>query len=168
MNSLALNKGDAIKIAALDILALTAIYMIPTITHMLSFPIYLIEPMRIMLILALVHTRKENAYFLALTLPAFSFLISGHPMLPKMILITFELLLNVWLFITLGKVIKSKALSMLSAVILSKLFYYGVKILLISFAVINTDIISTPIWIQLVMAILFAGYIGLLYKNKDK
>ena len=87
----------------LDIFALAFIYFVPSISHLLNLPIYYIEPMRLMLILALVHSSKQNAYILALTLPLFSFLVSAHPVLPKMFLISFELCLNVFLFFILVK-----------------------------------------------------------------
>ena len=64
-----------IKSIILDIAAIAFIYFVPTISHILSLPVYYIEPMRLMLILALVHTTKQNAYIIALTLPLFSFLI---------------------------------------------------------------------------------------------
>ena len=91
------------KSIVLDIFALAFIYFVPTISHLLNIPLYLIEPMRIMLILAIVHTSKKNAYIIALTLPLFSFLVSAHPNIFKVLLITAELVLNVWLFFELSK-----------------------------------------------------------------
>src|SRR6056297_3145024 len=97
--SIALNRK--ISQALFDLAAIAFIYFIPAISHMLSIPLYLLEPMRIILILALVHTHKVNAYVLAATLPFFTFLVSGHPILPKAFLISAELVLNVFLFFTL-------------------------------------------------------------------
>jgi hypothetical protein len=162
MATLALDKQSTLNIIILDILAISAIYFMPTITHLLSFPIYLIEPMRIALVLAMMHTRKENAYILALTLPAFSFLISGHPVAPKMIIITLELLVNVWLFFTFSKMIKNEALTMLAAVLLSKMFYYFVKLGLIGLGFLSMDLISTPIWIQFVVAFVLSAYVFIM------
>jgi hypothetical protein len=65
--------GKKYKTAILDVTALLIIYLTPAISHLFSFPVYLLEPMRIMLILAVVHTSRKNAYLLALTLPLFSF-----------------------------------------------------------------------------------------------
>jgi len=79
------------KSLALDFIALAIIYFIPTLTHLFSFPLYYIEPMRIMVILAIAHTTKRNAYLLALTLPLFSLLVSGHPILYKSLLMSVEL-----------------------------------------------------------------------------
>ena len=63
----------------LNLFALVFIYATPTLSHLVSFPIYYSEPVRIFLIFTMVHTQKKNAYVLALTLPLFSFLVSSHP-----------------------------------------------------------------------------------------
>src|SRR6056297_734588 len=104
--SIALNRKT--NQALFDLAAIAFIYFIPALSHMLSFPLYLLEPMRIVLILALVHTHKVNALVLAATLPFFTFLVSGHPVLPKAILISAELVLNVVLFFAIVKSVKSK------------------------------------------------------------
>ncbi len=64
-------KGLISKSLIIDILGLTFIYFVPAISHLLSFPLYLVEPMRVMLIIAIAHTTKRNAYLIALTLPVF-------------------------------------------------------------------------------------------------
>lgn len=149
----------------LDVLALIFIYFVPTISHLLSLPIYYIEPMRIVLILALTHTTKQNAFILALTLPLFSFLISAHPVLPKMILITFELNLNVYLFFLFAKKLKNNFTAILLSIIASKLVYYIIKFGLIEFAVLKSGLISTPILIQAIMILLFSSYIKFFIKD---
>lgn len=151
----------------LDILALAFIYFVPTISHLLNVPLYLVEPMRIMLILAIAHTKKKNAYLIALTLPLFSFLISGHPNIFKAVIITMELLLNVWLFYELTKR-TNQFVAMLSSIILSKIFYYLLKFGLISFAVLQTGLISTPIYLQVITSLVFSGYLFfILHKKSD-
>ena len=97
-----------------DLFALTFIYLVPTFSHLLSFPLYYIEPMRLMLIIALVHTTKRNAYLIAFSLPLFSYIISGHPLALKTGLISLELLLNVWLFFKFSEIIKNKFAPILS------------------------------------------------------
>jgi len=149
----------------IDIAALGFIYMVPSISHLLSLPVYLIEPMRIMLVIALVHTSKKNAYLLALTLPIFSFLVSAHPALPKMILISFELALNVFLFFGFSKRLKRIFPSILLSIIISKLVYYLIKFGMIELAILNTGLISTSILIQLIMTLIFSGYVYVFYKK---
>lgn len=146
--------------------AILLIYFTPALTHFLNFPLYLIEPMRLMLVLAMIHSDRRNAYQLALTLPLFSFAVSAHPVIYKMLLITAELLFNVWLFYTFRNRMKNIFAAMASAIIISKAAYYGFKAIFISLALIGPGLISTPIWIQLLTTLLFSSYALLLLKNK--
>ena len=161
-----LNQRNTIISVLIDIVALGFIYLVPTISHLLSLPVYLIEPMRLMLVIALVHTSKKNAYLLALTLPLFSFLVSAHPALPKMILISFELALNVFLFFQLSKKIKNIFPVILLSIVISKLVYYVIKFGMIELTILNSGLISTPILIQVTMTLVFSGYVYLFYRNK--
>ena len=165
-NSLVITKNRKFQIALMDIIAIAFIYLVPTISHMLSFPLYLIEPMRIMLILALVHTRRENAYFLALTLPFISYIFSGHPVLIKTFLISAELLVNVFFFYLVLKLVEKKFIAALTSIIFAKSFYYGNKILLISLGVFSGELISTPVWLQIIMTLLLSGYIFIFFKKE--
>jgi len=157
-----------IKNIVFDLIALLAIYLIPAVSHLLSFPVYYLEPMRIMLILAIVHTSRKNAYLIALTLPLFSMLISAHPSLVKTSLITGELLLNVWLFFLLSEKLSNKTLSIFLSIVVSKAFYYLVKFLLITSALISGDLISTPMYIQIIMLFILSGYIYLMSFDRRK
>jgi hypothetical protein len=154
---------ETLQSLLLDIGSLGFIYMVPTISHLFSLPIYLIEPMRLMLILALVHTSKANAFIIALSMPAFSYFMSGHPLFPKMILISFELILNVLLFYGLMKKIKFVFPSIILSILLSKVMYYLIKFALIDFAILDTDLFSTPIYLQLIMTLIFSMYLYTFY-----
>jgi len=149
-----------------DIAAIAFIYFVPAISHLLSLPVYYIEPMRLMLILALVHTTQKNAYLIALTLPLFSFLISAHPIFPKMLLITFELSLNVFIFFALANKFKHTFFPILISIIASKLVYYGIKFGLIQLAILKSGLISTPIAMQITTTLIFSVYLFLLFKKK--
>jgi len=157
-----------IKNIVFDLMALLFIYFVPAISHLLSFPVYYLEPMRIMLILAIVHTSKKNAYLIAFTLPLFSLLISAHPSLIKTSLVTGELLLNVWLFFFVSEKLSNKTLSIFLSIIASKLLYYFVKFLLINSVLMSGELISTPIYIQLIMLFVFSGYIYLMNLDRGK
>ncbi|MDP1621300.1 MAG: hypothetical protein Q8M08_03080 [Bacteroidales bacterium] len=148
-----------------DITALIFIYLVPTISHLVSLPVYLIEPMRLALILAMVHTNKKNAYLLALTMPLFSLLISGHPIPPKMLLMALELFMNVFLFHALLKRKQPVFPSILMSIVLSKIIYYFLKFILIRFMVISTDLVTTPVLIQMVTTILFSSYLYMFYRK---
>jgi hypothetical protein len=149
----------------LDMMAITFIFFVPALSHMLNVPVYLIEPMRIMLILALVHTSKTNAYILAIGLPLFSFLVSAHPVFMKMVLIAAELSLNVWLFYILKKRMNI-FFAVMSSVLLSKVAYYVAKFALLNFALLKGGLISTPIYIQAVMTLVFSAYAWVLLRNQ--
>jgi len=72
-----------IKTYIIDFSLLIFIYFIPAISHLLAFPVYYFDPMRIALVVALIHTSKKNSFIIALTLPLFSFIISSHPQFIK-------------------------------------------------------------------------------------
>ena len=157
-----------IKNIIFDLIALLLIYLVPAISHMLGFPVYYLEPMRMMLILNIVHTSRKNAYLIALTLPLFSMLISAHPSLMKTSLITAELLLNVWLFFFLSEKLSNKTLGIFLSVIASKIFYYLVKFLLITSVLMSGELISTPMYIQIIMLFVFSSYIYLISFDRRK
>ncbi|MEI7662661.1 MAG: hypothetical protein WCK34_10700 [Bacteroidota bacterium] len=115
---------NLIRPAIIDIVALLLIYLAPTVSHFSSVPLYMIEPMRLVLILAIVHTSKQNALLLAFTLPFFSFLVSGHPQVVKAMIISAELIINVLIFYKLAERINIRFLSMLLAILFSKIICY--------------------------------------------
>jgi hypothetical protein len=82
----------------LDLIALLFIAFLPAISHILPIPFYLMEPMRLFVLVALLLTNSTNAYFLALTLPILAFISTSHPVFAKSLLISMELCLNVTLF----------------------------------------------------------------------
>jgi len=167
MSTLQITARKTLNYAIFNILALTFIYFVPTISHMLSFPMYLIEPMRIALILALVHTNKRNAYIIAITLPLFSYLVSAHPVFYKMMLISAELVLNVWLFHYIFSKSKNAFVSILSSIILSKAVYYLAKFLIIALVIRSSDIIiSTPLYIQGITTLVFSLYLWLMFRRR--
>lgn len=155
---------EIIKGAILDLLAIGFVYSIPVLSHLFALPVYYIEPMRLMLVLAIAHTSKKNAYILAATLPIFSFVVSAHPVFIKTLLISGELLLNVWLFFFISEKIKNKFGSMLLSVGLSKISYYLLKFALLSAVLLEGSLVSTPLAIQAIMMIIFSGYIFLMKK----
>lgn len=158
MNVIVSSRKTMISSLVINSVALLFIYLTPAISHFLNFPLYLVEPMRIMIVLAMVHGDKRNAFFLAATLPLFSFAISAHPLFYKMLLISAELTLNVWLFYVLRERMRNNFTAMISAIVLSKAFYYLLKSLFISTALLGPGLFSTPIWIQGITTIVFGAY----------
>jgi len=166
--SINLKSRETLKTIIFDVSALLFIFFVPAISHMLKLPVYFAEPMRLMLILMLLHTTKRNAYIIAITLPVFSFLISAHPVPPKMMLITAELVLNVFLFYFLVNKIKSVPAAVLTSIIGSKAFYYLVKFGLVNTAIISSGLVGIPIYMQVIMAFVFTGYAFTAMKMKKQ
>jgi hypothetical protein len=153
------------KAGLLDIAALAVIYFLPALSHMLSIKLYLVEPMRLMLILAMAHTHRRNGYLLALTLPLFSYLISAHPVLVKSALISAELLVNVAVFYFLVQRIHRLG-AIFASIWISKLFYYGLKYVAILTVLPSESLIGTPLQIQLATSAAFSIYLFLMFRRK--
>ena len=150
-----------------DLIIITAIYLLPSLSHITSVPFYLFEPMRLALVFCIINTNRKNSLIIALTLPVLSLIISSHPVFAKSILITGELTLNVLLFYAITKRLDNKFIAMLFSILMAKLFYYSGKFLFIGFGFLSGDIISTPLWIQLMMMLLFSIY-ALFSLKSDK
>lgn len=159
----------AIKSTILDILAIAFIYFMPTLSHLLSFPLYFIEPMRIMVILAMVHTHRNNAYILALTLPLFSFAMAAHPVLVKSILIAIELAAMVGVFFILKKHLHVLAAIFIS-IWISKGLYYLLKFAAISTVMPGESMVGIALYIQLIVSVLLSLYVFAAFSGfkKDK
>jgi len=155
-----------IRAIVIDVFALAFIYFLPALSHMVGIKLYLIEPMRLMLIFAMVHTHRKNAYFLALTLPFFSYVISAHPVFIKSGLIAMELVVNVALFFFLVKRIHTLA-AIFTSIWLSKIFYYGLKFLTILLIWPGDSLISTPLYIQLITSSVFSLYLFFMFRKKS-
>lgn len=152
---------------AWDFIALAIVYFIPAISHAISFPLYYFEPMRIMVILAIAHTTKKNAYLLAITLPLFSLLTSGHPVLYKSVLMSVELSLNVFLFYLISRRLENHFVSMLLSILLSKAVYYLVKFILINISLVHLELVSTPLLIQVFVSLAISAYLFLIFYRKQ-
>jgi hypothetical protein len=166
MSSIALTKLN-LKSAVIDILALAFVYFLPSMVHLFpSVNLWYAEPMRLMLILSLVHARKENSYILALTLPIFSLLVSSHPSFPKSLLIITDLILNTYLFFYLSKKFGNVLIGIAGSILISKIVYYGLKYILISSAVITPPLITTPLYFQVITTVLFSAYLWLFLRKQ--
>lgn len=152
---------EFVKPAAFDIIVLTVIYLVPVFSHLFAVPIYFAEPMRLMLVLSIMFTSQRNTYIIAITMPLFSMVVSGHPIFYKALIMSGELLLNAFLFFFLVDKIKNKFASMALSIALAKGAYYGLKILLLQFALMSGALIATPIVIQFGVVLVFSAMITL-------
>ena len=150
-----------------DVFGLVVIYFLPAISHMFSFPVYLLEPMRLMIILTIAHTSKRNAIVIALTLPLFSYFISGHPIPPKALIMAVELMLNVLLFYYFAKRIKNYFGAMIMSILASKVIYYILKYGIIYYGIIETELFTTPIYLQLILTIVYSSYLFVVFSRKE-
>jgi hypothetical protein len=157
-----------IKTYLIDFFLLLSIYFLPAISHLFAFPVYYLDPMRIALVVALIHTSKKNAYIIALTLPLFSFLISSHPQIIKSFLLSAELIINLSLFFLLKEKLKNLFASLFISIVISKVIYYSLKFVLIYFALLNDKLFSTPFYFQLISVIILSTYIYLINRLSSK
>ena len=152
------------KSLLIDLGGILLIYFLPDISSVLNIPFYLFEPLRVIIIIAIVHTSKENAYILALLLPAVSYLFSNHPSIIKTFILSGDLLLNIFLYFCLIKFKVNKFLLMSLCIVASKLAYYLAKYLLVRFSVLEGELITTPLYIQISIIIILSGYVYLVAK----
>ncbi|MFZ4400953.1 MAG: hypothetical protein ACOYO1_13030 [Bacteroidales bacterium] len=154
-----------------DIFVFLLIYILPAFSHLLAFPLYIFEPMRIVLFTGYLMARNlKNALFLALTIPLFSILTTGHPVLFKGFLISLELFINIGLFSLLHQKTKSGIfIALVVSTVLSKVFYYGFKYLFIQFSLIEGSLVSTDLSIQIVTLLMLSSIFSFIfYKFANK
>lgn len=152
-----LTTKEVIRTSLFDVFAISVVYLVPVFSHLFAIPLYYAEPMRLMLVLAIMFTSKKNAFIIAATMPIFSMLVSGHPVFYKALIMSGELVLNVFAFYFLVEKIKNKFSAMALSIVISKAAYYGLKILLLNLALIGGSLISTPIIFQLGVIFVFSA-----------
>jgi hypothetical protein len=168
-NILALsNKSKSISYLVTDIIVICFIYLLPSLSHLTSIPFYLFEPMRLALVFCIISTNKKNSILIALTLPVVSIVLTSHPAIAKGIIITSELLINLIVFYFLVARIRNKFIAMFISILMAKICYYSLKYISINIGIINGDLVSTPILIQLIMIVLLSMVVGIFFiKNRE-
>ena len=167
VTSISIDRKKAALCGLTDFALLAFVYFIPTLSHLTSVPFYLLEPMRVAVLLGLVVTgSRGNAYFTALTLPLFSFAVAAHPLFAKSLMMAGELALNVFLFQWLLGKCRSSFLALFASILLSKLAYYLCKFAMIKAAILNVSFISTPVWIQILIALMLSGVFALAMRKR--
>ena len=144
------------RVAAIDALLLTVACLVPTVSHLLAWPLYYLNPMLLVLLAGMLLVRdRRNAYLLAVLLPVVSMLAVGMPTPLKAVCMVAEYasvvfvsgLLQRWndRFVgTLG--------AMLVAMLTGKAVYYLLKALILAPAVL----VSTPVTVQLAVVVVAA------------
>ncbi len=155
-----MNAVKTIKLESIvlwDLAIVGFFYLVPTLSHLTSIPLYRFEPMRGVLFLNLLLTgNKRNAYIMAVTLPLFSFFVGGHPVFAKALLMAAELLVNLLLFDVFPRSIKNPAIDMFLSIVASKVFYYIIKFGIISVGLLDGPMVATGLMTQLIVAVVLS------------
>lgn len=169
MNTTSVRVQSLWRVAAIDVLLLAVACLVPAVSHLLSLPLYYLNPMLLMLLagMLLVNDRR-NAYLLAVLLPVVSMLAVGMPTPLKALCMVAEYSAVVFVYGRLqswcDRFVGTLG-AMLIAMLCGKVVYYLLKALLLSPVVL----VSTPVWMQLlvvvVAAIAFATLLNLKTKN---
>ena len=106
------------SVLLVDVVLLAALYLVPALSHATALPVYLLEPMRIALIVALLFTNRANTYFIAVTIPLASVLVTGHPEPLKALLMCIEFSILVAAYGLLAQRFRIPAFAALAAAIL--------------------------------------------------
>jgi hypothetical protein len=153
------------KTLIIDFIGILCVVLVPAISHLTAIPFYYLEPMRLMMVVALLYTSRRNAYAIAIVLPVLSFLISGHPFLLKMLIIVAELVMNVRLFILLFKTTKKPFISMVASIGISKFFCYLLYWIFLSWAFVKSEAGTTFIVTQLIVTLMLSGISSVIAKR---
>ncbi len=166
MKSLALTR-PVVKNIVIDIGVFVAIYFIPAMSHLLPFPLYILEPMRVFLFIGyLLSKNTPNALFLAFTIPLFSLATTGHPVFYKAFLISVELVINIYLFHLLMNRAKYPVfISLALSTVVSKIGYYIAKYIFIQLAILKGTLISTNLFLQMATLLVLSAIFALFFKK---
>ena len=148
-------------LAGLDAVLLAAACLIPAASHVLAFPLYMLNPMLALLLVGILMGRDwRNALALAVLMPLVSSLVVGMPASPKMVCMMAELATVAGLFAWLkGRM--GTAFAVFAAIVAGKLVYYGLKVVVMAPAVL----VGTDWKVQLVAVLLWGGLFAMLYKR---
>jgi hypothetical protein len=148
-----------------DIFFLLTFSLLTVYSHLLPVPLFILEPMRVIVLFSVLFTRKSNSYILALLLPLISYSISQHPPLIKSLLIVFELNVNILILHYLNLRMKNVFIVLISSIILSKLIYYISKFIVIyNLLDEKFEITVKSIFIQIVFVIILSGSLTFIFK----
>jgi hypothetical protein len=148
---------------AIDILAVCVVIFMGDLSAFFKVPLYQYDLMRLLVIFAIAFTPRWNGFLLAVLLPLASWYFGGHPHILKSSLMIIELLVNVWLFWFLLDRIRFSLLSMVLAILFSKLLYYTLKYLCISQGWISGELVSTPVDLQVITGLLYSIFIFIVF-----
>lgn len=136
-------------------------------SHSIGFPLYKLNPMH-WVVYFTVLLRKPSfgtIVILAFALPFTSNLLTGHPLLIKSVIVFIELMIYGMIFFSLNKIFNmNPMLSYLISQIAGHTVYYGLKFTIIQFGLIESDLVSTSVILQ----VLTFGFLGTALYYTDK
>ena len=147
----------------IDIIAVLFIIFLGDIAQFFAYPVYELDPMRMMVMLAIAFTPRWNGFLLALLLPFVSFYMGAHPHLVKTSLMAMELIVNVGLFWFLFNKTNMSLLAMLLSIMFSKGVYYLLKYVCLQLDYLSGDLISTPLDLQVITTISFSLFVFIVF-----
>ena len=150
------------RLALTDMALLGVACLVPSVSHLLALPLYMLNPMLALLLMGLLIGRDwRNAMVLAVLMPLVSCLVTGMPAAPKMVCMMAELATVATMFGWLQR--KWAVLpAVLTAVLAGKAVYYALKAVVIAPAVL----VGTAWWMQLGAVVLWCGLFTLVYKSR--
>ena len=150
-----------VDVVVLDATLLMAACLIPTVSHLLSFPLYMLNPMLALLLMGILFGRDwRNALAVAVLMPLVSCLLVGMPTAPKMLCMMAELATVVGAFGLLLRYL-SVFVSVVTAIFAGKCVYYLLKAWIIAPAVL----VDTAWWIQLGVVVLWGSLFAVFYEK---
>jgi len=152
----------------LDAFLLAGLSALVMFSHVIPIPLYKMDPMKIFLMVAIVYSSRGNALFMAVSLPLISTLSVGHPIFPKNLIISAEMVIFAGLISTPALSRYGKLAQFLSAILISKLAYYVIKFLFISTGALQMSLFSTPFAIQGMSVLVLLGIFYLLNLGKSR
>lgn len=164
--TLALKKKSVLLHGLFDLLAVTLVVFTPALSHLASVPVWMLEPMRVMVILALLFTKPANAFLLAVILPLCSWLTSGHPEPLKMAVIMVELCANAAVFLVLKQMFRNAFLPVLISIVASKIFCYLLYLIIFPLAFFIEEAEPRFLLVQAGLTLFLSALAGVL-KNKE-
>lgn len=150
------------RVALVDALVLVSFYVTIVFAHILPFPLYQFDPMKILVLITVVYSNRGNSMGIAAALPVLSFLSTGHPVFPKFLIMSGELMVFAFVLGMLSQSRSSGLVAFLGAVLISKLAYYFIKFSVISLGWLQTPLLTTSVITQLQALLILLCVFGLV------
>lgn len=161
------NSKIIIKSIIYDVCSLLLFISLFLISKNIGFPFYYFEPLRLIILLGFLVTNKKNAYILAIFIPLLSFIFISHPPFFKMIIVSFELIMNILILNYFLNQFKNIFISAFLSIVVSKLLYYIFEYIFININLLTYEQVAHPLLPQLIITILFSLMIYLKLKKSS-